>query len=348
MSGMASFGAFSWMGQPSVSPSGKKERSPTRTPRPSLEGCFDGLAISCSGSPRKSVKPLGSRALSGSLYSSGKWPHWGTLGRRAEGLIMKPLNFTIRTTFDYREYSTDGDINVQFEDAAAMIEEIHCISKNGDTIDLQEELQDMMVNAIHSSNHIERAGLDLNITTRICMRMFAGEDVDANDIEERGDEYQAALEQLVKRGDPPTMMMVVRSRREIIQHAKALDLMVEAVVVNGDSFSEELILEAHRVLTLGIDNYHRDGTVTPSKRYGGRYRKCGVAAGNTNFAVPVAIQKLMKRLINDFNDDINRIEAESAIDPFFIAAKYSNDFVQYIHSRMEMGGCPASSLTPSS
>jgi Fic family protein len=36
----------------------------------------------------------------------------------------------------------------------------------------------------------------------------------------------------------------------------------------------------------------------------------------------------MKKLINDFDDDINRIEAESVIHPFFIAAKYSNDFVQ--------------------
>jgi hypothetical protein len=74
------------------------------------------------------------RVLSGSLYSSGKWPHWGTLGRRAESLVTKSLNFTIRTTFDYREYSTDGDINVQIEDAAAMIEEIHRVSKNGDAI----------------------------------------------------------------------------------------------------------------------------------------------------------------------------------------------------------------------
>jgi hypothetical protein len=50
----------------------------------------------------------------------------------------------------------------------------------------------------------------------------------------------------------------VRSRREIIQHAKALDRMVGAVVVDGDSVTEEIVLEAHRILTLCIDNYRRN------------------------------------------------------------------------------------------
>lgn len=58
------------------------------------------------------------------------------------------------------------------------------------------------------------------------------------------------------------------------------------------------------------------------------YHTIVVGASSTNFAVPKAIAKLMKEMVEEYGEDIEEAESKSELDPFYLAAKYPNEFVQ--------------------
>jgi Fic family protein len=58
------------------------------------------------------------------------------------------------------------------------------------------------------------------------------------------------------------------------------------------------------------------------------YRTVVIGAGNTNFAVPKAIPKLMKDMVKEYGEDIEEAGSKGELDPFYLAAKYPNEFVQ--------------------
>ncbi|OJJ29976.1 hypothetical protein ASPWEDRAFT_55475 [Aspergillus wentii DTO 134E9] len=165
--------------------------------------------------------------------------------------------------------------------------------------------------AVYGSNHIERVGLGLSETVSICNRAFHGEMVDLEDIPD-GESYQ------------------IIQRREVIQHALALQHITTEMVANRNPLSEVLILETHRILTEKID-----AGGTSWKSYSGRYRHIPVSAGATNFVAPRFVPQKMKELIEEFNADIE--QAKISLDPFTLAAKYCNDFVM-IHPFIDGNG----------
>ncbi|PYH68327.1 Fic family protein [Aspergillus vadensis CBS 113365] len=150
---------------------------------------------------------------------------------------------------------------------------------------------------IFGSNYIERAGLNLEETIKICERIFRGEFNPASHI--------------------------IRSRREVVQHALALNFLITEMIVNDKPLSEDLILRTHRILTEFIDTA---GGI-PWTEYSGRYRKAHVHAGNTNFVAPKYVPAKMRELVAEFERDIHKIESTHVLDPFTLAAKYCNDFV---------------------
>ncbi|KAH0544523.1 hypothetical protein FGG08_001295 [Glutinoglossum americanum] len=140
-----------------------------------------------------------------------------------------------------------------------------------------ETLGRHMANAILESNATERAGLGLEETPRI---------LDLGEIDEK--KLVAAVESKLSASH------INRNQREAVQHAHALQFIVEEMVRRDKLLSEELILQAHRILTANID---APGGISRTE-YAGRYRHIHVAVGNTNFVSPKLVPIKMKQLIN--------------------------------------------------
>lgn len=228
MSQNQNFGAFKFMGPSSQSPSkpsqshSKPSQSPPKLshrPRKSITTLFSNLDIS-----EKQRKAL-PQDLAKSLR--GNWPNWGSISRSSStNSQAMQLNYTIRMKRNYRELSEHiSDPQDLFNETCAIINEIRQTKRHEEILasDLKEEL----MNIVFSSNFIERAGLNLQETMKICQKIFEGENVKAENISEQTEEYQAAVQSLIdsKRQRPgdANLHHVIHSRREIIQHAKALD-----------------------------------------------------------------------------------------------------------------------------
>ena len=183
----------------------------------------------------------------------------------------------------------------------------------------------VLAKAVFSSNFIERVGLSLEETSEICRHVFDGKALSADDVGASGRGLLIAADELKGLS---ARQLRVRSRREVVQHAKAFSRMCKALVVCNEPLSEALIKETHRILTFRIDNYHYDGTCTPYTHYGGVYRTAPVSAGNTFFAVPKFVPKLMGEMVQRYQNEVLTAEAEGELRPFLLAARYSDAFVQ--------------------
>ena len=94
----------------------------------------------------------------------------------------------------YRIYSPSDAPNLArdlFQEVQTDIIEIRKRSAKDPWISqlVSEELTQAMMELVFSSNQIERAGLQLDETLKICERIFRGEVVDASSIDERSQEY---------------------------------------------------------------------------------------------------------------------------------------------------------------
>lgn len=102
-----------------------------------------------------------------------------------------------------------------------------------------KEIQDSMVRAIFGSNQIERAGLNLDITTHLCRRILNGEDVGA--ICEGDLDCQSTLLELYL-WDPALRKLsrkdILRSRNEVVQHFKAFIFLIEQFVFEKKHLTE--------------------------------------------------------------------------------------------------------------
>jgi hypothetical protein len=82
--------------------------------------------------------------------------------------------------------------------------------------------------------------------------IFKGEPV-PDEIGERDEEYQRIKEELHCAESPSTYSAVLRSRRKILQHAKAAAYMIQTLCLHDQELPEEIILETHRILTYKVD-----------------------------------------------------------------------------------------------
>ncbi|KAH7483934.1 hypothetical protein FOMA001_g6050 [Fusarium oxysporum f. sp. matthiolae] len=176
---------------------------------------------------------------------------------------------------------------------------------------------------VYGSNMIEMVGSGLDITVKLCQRIFEGQDVDDAEINDRDPIYQALRMDLVSKNKSSGHEDVLRSRREIIQHAKAAYYMMNEVAIKGKDLSEEIILETHRLLTYKIDSPDK----IPWSEYGGSYRTCPVQRGFHSFPHQAEVPKAVRDLADSLKADIATAEASGEIDPVALAAKYCHKFV---------------------
>lgn len=249
----------------------------------------------------------------------------------------KPNNtsFTIRMDdcYDYMRFDDDpdelfNDAQGFYYDVAKMMETLNPEQE----ISLENHLLEMMIRLIFGSNAIEAAGAGYDITLRLCRKVLNGEPV-KEDVDERDPDYKKLQEHLMMQNLPADTTAIIRSRREIIQHARALHYIVTQMMLLSHPLSEELILTTHRILTYQVSS--PDGQ--PYETYSGKYREVSVGCGFTNFTPPEAVPQQMAGLIRSFNADIKSAAEAGALDPFSLAAKYCHKFVN-IHPFLDGNG----------
>lgn len=281
---------------------------------------------SCSTSPTKKSQRTISKmnnlhASISESFSSG-WPSWRSTRKHQ----TSPIHFTVRLAAHLREEAAKMALP---ESPAIIIVRAREESLKGGLAAFEEvwdNLETSLVTLVYGSNLIERAGTNFRLTFSICRDIFRGKEVDPN-IEERSPEYQEHLDYLVKTQRKGVMSNVVRSRREVINHAKALNFLIDRVVLDNMALSEELILEAHRILQHNIG----DDDVTP-----GEYREHEVAVSYSkpgqkrqkNICIRAkAVPEYMERMIGHLGNEIAAAEDSEEMDPYTLAARYHHQFV---------------------
>ena len=209
---------------------------------------------------------------------------------------------------------------------------------------MAESVQEGMILVIFGSNLIERAGESLDETKRICEAIFRGEEVAPKP---RTDAYRQKLEAWIhsKKTEEGGEEHIMRTRNEVIQHARALQYMTEAVITREEPITEQLILDTHRILCHDVNHPKYK---TPWRSYAGIYRNrvkqpftgemgAEVHAGGTHFTPSKRVPDAMKNLILNLNSDIEQAERTKKLDPYTLAAKYCAEFV-CIHPFLDGNG----------
>lgn len=125
---------------------------------------------------------------------------------------------------------------------------------------------------------------------------------------------------------------ILRSHREIVQHAKAAAYIINSICLQDHELSEEIVLETHRILTHEVDAEDMHWS-----QYSGVYRSVDVVAGLNSFAPVSSIPVMMRNMIRDLQNDLNEAKRIGTIDPIMLAAKYCHVFVN-IHPFVDGNG----------
>jgi hypothetical protein len=145
---------------------------------------------------------------------------------------------------------------------------------------LEDYTTSAAIQTVFASNKIECAGLPQGITTRICQEVWEGT-VNPSGIKLWSEEYERALEGLIKRKDEADNISLSRSCKEVVQHALAMKHIITRMCLN-ETLSEDLIKSTHRILTEGIDGPDGDEFAT----YSELYRTVAVTAAFNHFTPP--------------------------------------------------------------
>ncbi|KAK4035350.1 Filamentation induced by cAMP/death on curing-related protein [Parachaetomium inaequale] len=183
-----------------------------------------------------------------------------------------------------------------------------------------ESLEAALASVVYGSNMIESAGSTLAITTQLCRAVFRGRTSDISiAIDETDPAYEEDLAHLRATNRPANHQHVVASRREIVQHAQALAYMVNHIVIATKPWSEQLILDIHRILHDGLDDDVEAGT----------YRTYEVAV---KYEKPGQKEKqklslCMRARAVPGNTPTEDDPVAICIDPYTLAARYHHQFV---------------------
>ncbi|KAK7426637.1 hypothetical protein QQZ08_006815 [Neonectria magnoliae] len=162
----------------------------------------------------------------------------------ARSLRGVEASFTISMddAYDYNILGDDIDPDDLYHELKSYFKTASELVQNSsvDTDALENHLSDTLARMVFASNIIENAGGGLDITLKLCRTIFQGNEI--GEIHEQDAEYEALKRDLVRKDLSHGIQAVLRSRREIVQHAEATSYIFERVYVNNDDISEEIIL----------------------------------------------------------------------------------------------------------
>ncbi|KAJ6099237.1 hypothetical protein N7467_000772 [Penicillium canescens] len=237
--------------------------------------------------------------------------------------------------YDYKIGANNFDTDTMFPEIVSLGNQLSsCLQKQltlGQEAAFEEHILHCLARMVYGSNMIERCGNGSDITLKLCMAIFRGEII-PEDIGETEEEFLELKKRLLRKNLPATTCAVLRSRREIVQHAKAASYIMTQLCVREKDLSEEIILRAHGILTHKIDSDD-----TPWDEYSGIYRKDEVSAGFHEFPHHTLVPYKMKAMIRELESDLNVAIKKGTIDPIAIASKYTHIFVN-IHPFIDGNG----------
>ncbi|KAJ6023800.1 hypothetical protein N7540_004597 [Penicillium herquei] len=264
--------------------------------RASLESAFEGLNISSTPSTHAAA-PKGhiGKSLAKMMKSTLRLAH-GTVSRSVRGIETK-FTITQDEVYNYKIAYKDFDPDTVFPEMMELESELQSLLQSTldpkQQADLENHILECLTKMVYGSNMIEKAGCGLDITWNLS---------------------------------------VLRSHREIVQHAKAAAYIITQLCLHDQDLSEELIMETHRILT-----YKVDAETAPWTQYSGVYRSVDVSAGFNTFTAPTAIPLKMKEMIRQLESDMSEAIKSGSIDPISLAAKYTHIFVN-IHPFLDGNG----------
>lgn len=120
-----------------------------------------------------------------------------------------------------------------------------------------------------------------------------------------------------------------------MQHAAAFQYMINAFVKQDKAMTEELIKDIHAILVKGLSA--EEAGIVSGADFGGTYRRKTAYAGAVEMVKPSEIPGAMKSMASRLQEDLTEVEASGQIDPFMLAAKYCDRFVN-IHPFRDADG----------
>lgn len=237
----------------------------------------------------------------------------------------------------YESWISNEDFEPEtvFREIVTLAKEVSDLFKTELTPHQEAELENHVLHSlawmVYGSNKTEKAGSSSDITPKLCLAIFRGEEV-PEEIEEQDPEYLSLKESLIHQNLPANTSAVLRSRREVVQHAKAAVFMIDQLCIRGQDLSEQILLEAHRILT-----YKVDAETTPWAENSGVYRSHEVSAGLHAFPHPSLVPYKMKSMFHELKCDLKEATTNGTVDPVALASKYTHIFVN-IHPFIDGNG----------
>ncbi|KAI0868249.1 fido domain-containing protein [Hypoxylon argillaceum] len=261
------------------------------------------------------------------LARSGSWPSWIEATKDGKGA---PVNFSMHLADCLREEFEKHNLPqnpVTIIDSAKRT----FASKGAHVFhEIWERIENEACNVIFGSNLIEDAGAGFDYTINLCRQIFRGDQVDVTDIDERSPEYAELLQDFKQRGKQIDKPTIIRTRREIIQHAQALSWAVDNMVLDGMLWTEEAVKTIHGILYAGMTS----ADVVPGE-YRGRDHPIAAKYTDpktgkekvTRFIHPRAVPSYMEDWVKNLNTDIQQAESGTPFDPYDLSAKHYHHFI---------------------
>ncbi|QGI76656.1 hypothetical protein CEK25_001562 [Fusarium fujikuroi] len=189
------------------------------------------------------------------------------------------------------------------------------LKQSEDNSDIDEHIIDELSRMVYGTNMIENVGGGLDITLKLCRDVFRGDKEPPEEISEDDPEYEQLDLYLYNKDLPCKHADILRSYREIVQHAKAARFMIEQVCINDKDLSEYIITQAHGDLTYKIDISND----IPWNEYSGQYRLWNVQCGSRVFMDHSKVRIAMRDMIEELESDIKEATDKGQIDPVALA-----------------------------
>jgi hypothetical protein len=137
-----------------------------------------------------------------------------------------------------------------------------------------DKFQGQMAKSIHCSNAIENVGRSWKITEWFCKIVFTGDWPSIDHIDERDVYYANEIAMLAATTRGTDKLSIIRSRREIVQHAVAMKFLFGLLVVENYPLDEAIIKYTHRLVMELSEHEETSGVYRESNEaatYGARF-----------------------------------------------------------------------------
>ncbi|KAI1146991.1 fido domain-containing protein [Nemania diffusa] len=266
-------------------------------------------------------------SLHSTLAHSGSWPSWIRSTKDGKG---PSVNFTMGLADYLREEFKKHNLQ---HNPTTIIDSTKSVSASeGAQVfhEIWERIENEACNVIFGSNLIEDAGAGFHYTINLCQQIFRGDQVDAAAIDEQSPEYAQLLEEFKQCGKQINQPAVIRTRREIIQHAQALSWAVDNIVLTGMFWTEDAVKTIHGIIYAGMTS----ADVVPGEYRGGDHpiaaKYTDPKTGKekvTRFIHPRAVPSYMADWVENLNKDVQQAESGAPFDPYDLSAKHYHHFI---------------------